>query len=102
VVFAAYRNFPNSSNVLTKAAIFERPVLVSDGYLMAERVREFQLGEVVPEGDVEAIVQTLERMLAPGYYAELRQRARWADYREAHSTARLKKAMADLLEASLP
>jgi hypothetical protein len=40
--------------------------------------------------------------LAPGYYAELRQRARWADYREAHSTARLKKAMADLLEASLP
>ena len=102
VVFAAYRNFPNSSNVLTKAAIFERPVLVADGYLMAERVREFQLGEVVPEGDVKAIVQTLERMLAPGYYGELRQRARWADYREAHSTARLKKAMADLLEASLP
>ena len=102
VVFAAYRNFPNSSNVLTKAAIFERPVLVSDGYLMAERVREFQLGEVVPEGDVEVIVQTLERMLAPGYYAELRQRARWADYREAHYTARLKTAMADLLEVSLP
>jgi hypothetical protein len=102
VVFAAYRNFPNSSNVLTKAAMFERPVVVSEGFLMAERVRGYGLGEVVPEGDVEALAATTRRMLTPGYYESLAKRAKWADYREAHSVEGLKKAMGELLAGSLP
>ena len=99
VVVAAYRAFPNSSNALTKAAVFERPIVVSDGYLMAERVRKFGLGEVIPEGDAEALVAALQRMLAPGYLEELRRRARWQDYREAHSVGRLKNAMAEMVAA---
>jgi UDP:flavonoid glycosyltransferase YjiC (YdhE family) len=98
-LFAGYRDFPNSSNALTKAAVFERPIVVSDGYLMAERVRMFGLGEVIPEGNAEALVAALRRMLALGYGDELRGRARWKDYREAHSMVRLKKAMEELLAA---
>lgn len=102
VVFAAYRNFPNSSNVLTKAAIFERPVVVSDGFLMAERVRHYALGEVVVEGDAEDLVTSVLRMLHPEYSREMKRRARWADYREAHSKSRLGAAMKLLLAASVP
>jgi glycosyltransferase involved in cell wall biosynthesis len=98
-VVAAYRAFPNSSNALTKAAVFERPIVVSDGYLMAERVRKFELGEVIPEGNAEALVAALRRMMAPGYLEELRGRARWKDYREAHSVGRLKNAMEELVAA---
>lgn len=97
VVFAAYRSFPNSSNVLTKAAVFERPVLVSDGYLMAERVRDYGLGEVVPEGDTEAAVEALVRMLKPGYAGSLQSRARWSDYRERHSRARLSDVIREVV-----
>lgn len=97
VVFAAYRSFPNSSNVLTKAAVFERPVLVSDGYLMAERVRGYGLGEVVPEGDTEAAVEALVRMLKPGYAGSLQSRARWSDYRQRHSRARLSDVIREVV-----
>lgn len=97
VVFAAYRSFPNSSNILTKAAAVERLVLVSDGHLMAERVRAFEMGEVVPEGDVPAMAAAVRRMLAPGYAGTLRERARWADYREAHSVQRLKEVFQKLV-----
>jgi glycosyltransferase involved in cell wall biosynthesis len=89
VVFAAYRNFPNSSNIMTKAAVFRRPVMVSEGHVMAERVREYQLGEVVPEGDTEAMVRTLRLMLSPDYRSEMASRARWDEYCEIHSIDRL-------------
>ena len=97
VVVAAYRAFPNSSNALTKAAVFERPIVVSDGYLMAERVRRFGLGEVIPEGDAEALVAALRLMLKPNYRDELRSRARWQEYREAHSLQRLNEVFRQLL-----
>lgn len=101
VIYAAYRDFPNSSNALTKAAVFERPILVSDGYLMGERVKRFGLGEVVPEGDVRALVTSLELMLAPGYRDSLTQRAKWGEYRVAHSIGRLAEKMRELIAASL-
>jgi glycosyltransferase involved in cell wall biosynthesis len=96
-VVAAYRAFPNSSNALTKAAVFERPIVVSDGYLMAERVREYHLGEVVREGDTDALVAALRRMLQPGYHEESRSRARWREYREAHSLRRLTDVFRNLM-----
>jgi glycosyltransferase involved in cell wall biosynthesis len=64
VFFAAYVNFPNSSNTLAKAALFRKPVIVSDGYLMAERVRKYRLGSVVPEGDVQAVVLSVQSLLS--------------------------------------
>jgi hypothetical protein len=39
ILFAAYNNFPNSSNILTKAAIFQRPVVVSNNFCMEKRVK---------------------------------------------------------------
>ena len=97
VIFAAYKSFPNSSNALTKSAYFERPIVVSEGYLMAERVREYSLGEVIPEGEVESLVATLKVMLSDKYRVLLSKRARWREYREIHSWNNLKKTMKELL-----
>jgi hypothetical protein len=96
VIFAAYRDFPNSSNILTKAAYFRKPIIVSDGYLMAERVRKFELGEVVPEGDQVAVDTALQKMLAPSYYSDLAKRAKWDEYNQIHSSKQLLKSFKEL------
>jgi len=59
VVSGAYTDFPNSSNMLTKAAAFGKSIVVNDGYLMAERVRKFGLGCVVEEDNLESLVEAL-------------------------------------------
>ena len=56
---------------------------------MAERVREYGLGKVVTEGDVDEIVEAIKRMLDDGYADELQSRARWEDYQTLHSRDRL-------------
>ena len=97
VVYAAYKDFPNSSNILTKAAVLKKPVIVSDGYVMAERVRKYGLGEVVTEGDAEDVAKTLKRMLAEGYSENLESRARWDEYHSVHAVERLPECFEQLL-----
>lgn len=97
IIFAAYRSFPNSSNILTKAAVFKKPIVVSDGYLMAERVSEYRLGEVIPEGNLRTLNAALLRLLEPKSRISLHEHARWDDYQRHHSTQRLTEAMAELV-----
>jgi len=97
VIYTAYNDFPNSSNILTKAALLKRPVVVSEGHLMAELVRDYQLGEVVRDDDLANICQTLRTMLQPGYLDQLRQRACWQDYADLQSADRLPQAFQQLL-----
>lgn len=63
LIFAAYRDFPFSSNMLGKAAYFEKPILVSDGYLMGDRVRRYGIGLSVHQDDVQGMVDALERLV---------------------------------------
>jgi hypothetical protein len=64
VLVAAYRSFPYSSNVQVKAAQFHKPMIVTDGTLMAERCREYRLGETIREGDLESLVQAIRRLVS--------------------------------------
>ena len=59
IVWAAYVDFPHSSGVLTKAAISHKPVIVNSGFLMEERVREFNTGLVVDLTDLETAKNTI-------------------------------------------
>jgi glycosyltransferase involved in cell wall biosynthesis len=99
VVCATYLSFPNSSNILTKAAAFKRPVVVSDGYLMAERVRRYQLGEVIPEGDAQSLVISIKQMLLSEYQVKLSARARWSDYIDDNSQERLVSSFQRILSS---
>ncbi len=64
VIFAVYRDFSRSSNMLSKAAYFEKPILVSDAHLMGDRVRRYKIGLAVKEDDVESIQDGLIRLEA--------------------------------------
>lgn len=60
IVFAVYKDFKNSSNMITKAAFFHKPIIVSDRYLMGRRVQDFGIGVAVPEDDIQMIISGLE------------------------------------------
>jgi hypothetical protein len=62
IVFAVYKNFKNSSNMITKASFFHKPILVSDRYLMGRRVQAFRIGVAVPENNIQMIISGLERL----------------------------------------
>ena len=48
IIFLTYFNFRHSSNLLTKAAFFQRPVIACEEHCIGERVRAFHLGAAVP------------------------------------------------------
>jgi len=64
LIFAVYRDFRISSNMLGKAAHFCKPILVSDRYLMGKRVRQYRIGKTVPEDDATAILEGMEEIAA--------------------------------------
>ena len=94
VFFGAYLDFPNSSNTLAKAALFRRPVIVSEGYLMAERVRKFRLGVVVAEGDADAATTAVRELLRSPRAVE---DCGHAEYLAQHSRLRLLKSFEELI-----
>jgi glycosyltransferase involved in cell wall biosynthesis len=99
ILYAAYRDFPHSSNTLTKAAIFKKPVIVSEGHLMALRTREYGMGEIVPQDDPDAILRAICRISGARAQWEDPARTGWMEYRALHSFETLKKSLAQLLEA---
>lgn len=96
LVFAAYTNFPNSSNVMTKAAFFGKPLVVSDGFLMAERVRRHRLGRIVPEGSVPDITREIRDLCDHGGDPE----ADYSGYYARHSDEALNNALTRVIEAA--
>ncbi len=98
VLYAAYEMFAHSSNIVTKAAQFEKPILVSAGYFMEECVREHRLGLVVDPKDTDATVEALACMLDADALHEKIGEPGYAAYRERHSERALNEAFAAILE----
>jgi hypothetical protein len=95
VIFAAYLDFADSSGILTKAAVFQKPVIVSDGYLMAERVRKHRLGAVIAPGNVEVAGSAIRSVLLQE--KSVPASPDWEGYCEEHSYQRLKTAFSKVL-----
>lgn len=99
VIWNVHIDWPGSSNTLTKAALFERPVVVSDRHLLGERVGSFRLGEVCDEDSVTSVSAALQRILghSTDQWRAMRQ-PRWREYREMHKSDHLITAFGDILE----
>jgi glycosyltransferase involved in cell wall biosynthesis len=98
VLYAAYENFPYSSNILTKAAIFEKPVIASKNYCMGERVEKFNLGYGIEEGSVSQCVSILERFHEELSTGSLSIQPDFEGYRHRHSIEQLRAAFQKILE----
>ena len=78
VIFAVYKDFPGSSNMLIKAALFSKPILVSEKYEMGKRVQQSGIGFCLKEDDPSAIAIALEKsqvdLISEKYFEEFRDR----------------------------
>jgi len=99
VSWAAYEEFQGSSNTLTKAALFEKPVLATRGECIGERVEAHALGATFPERDHGAARRALQRILEEERTATVRRG--FAAYRQLHSRPQL-DATFERLIASMP
>ncbi len=97
VLSAAYIDFPHSSGIQAKAAAFGKPLIVSDGYLMAERTRRFRLGEVVPQGNASALLEAILKITNDPVAWIEGHNPLWDDYGREHSFDRLKTSLRELL-----
>lgn len=97
VLAAAYLDFPHSSGIQAKAAALGKPIIVSDGYLMAERARRFGTGEVIGQGSARELLDAVQLITADRDEWLRRKQPRWADYLEEHSRARLTETLGQLL-----
>jgi hypothetical protein len=98
VLYAAYENFPYSSNILTKGAIFQKPVIASKNYCMGERVEQFSLGYGIEEGSVSQCVSILERFHEELSTGSLSIQPDFEGYRHRHSIEQLRAAFQKILE----
>jgi hypothetical protein len=88
VIFAVYRDFYRSSNMLSKAAYFEKPILVADQCLMGDRVTHYEIGLAVPSDSQEKIqaglVALVQLQALPTKFARYR-----AEFNRAEFSRRL-------------
>jgi hypothetical protein len=96
-LFLVYEEFFHSSGILTKAAVFEKPVIVAQGYCMAERTKGYGLGLTVPEGDVQAIMEAITTLSDQQARVEILTKARFKAYKAFHSQETLSHVLGDML-----
>lgn len=93
VLFAAYRNFTGSSNLLTKAAAYSKPVIVSRGACMGKRVSDYGTGIAISENDAEACRTAIIRLCREG----APKPENFASYAAGHSHRKLADALRELI-----
>jgi len=99
ILYAAYHDFCHSSNMLTKAALFQKPIIVSDGYYMAELVREYGLGRVIRQGDSAQCAGAIRDLLLLPSRPFDTLNGGFARFRDVHSLENLTSSFRELLTA---
>lgn len=62
LIFAVYKEFPFSSNMLSKAAEFEKPIVTSQNHLMGRLVEKYKIGLTVSEENYLDAVRKIEKL----------------------------------------
>jgi hypothetical protein len=96
VLFCAYLNFNKSSNMLTKAAYFKKPIMVSKGYEMETNVEKYGIGVCVQEDDTLAMLEALQNLERQPVDA-----ACFAAYNAVHNGETMAQSLEQFLDACL-
>lgn len=86
IIYAAYHDFYNSSNIMTKAAALYKPMIVSKGFCMGERVEKYKMGKTIKEGSVSQTVDAVKQLTT-----EKQENSNFSQYVEANSAKALEK-----------
>jgi glycosyltransferase involved in cell wall biosynthesis len=98
VLFAAYELFAHSSGIVTKAGIFEKPVIVSPGYCMAEVVQDYRLGLATDPHDPAQVLQAIELVLDRAAFARRIGQPDYARFQRDYASDALGSAFGRILD----
>ena len=62
VIYAVYKNFKSSSNMISKSLAFEIPILVSYGGQMELDVKKYENGEIVAKDDIINSIKLIKKI----------------------------------------
>lgn len=97
ILYMVYTHFYGASNRLTKAVHFGKPVLADAAYCIGSTVRQYGLGETVPDTLPETLLDALGNLrqgIAQGNYPG----HAWPQYLQDNSREALRRRFAELLE----
>jgi len=70
ILFAAYLNFSASSNLIGKAALFRKPIIVSKGFYMQELTEKFRLGVAIEQDNPGKLAEAIRQLSTETYLTE--------------------------------
>lgn len=91
-IYIVYKDFPHSSNLLTKAAYFQKPVLSSDQGLLGQRVSQFGLGVCLTHSDPESLSSGVRELESKDISASA-----FESYFKEHSDGKFQKKVHEIL-----
>lgn len=97
VLYAVYLNFSQSSGVLTKAAQWEIPLVVSTGHLMEQRVSTYELGLAVDEHNLDDQIQAMETLCFQKDSLDLN--FNFDAYNQAYSVSKLQQQLEEVVHS---
>jgi len=98
ILYCAHEKFLHSSNTLTKAAIFEKPVISGNDHCIGERVKDFDLGYRIDAGNIDQCVALLEVLAEEFAIGKFSIEPDFKTYRKLHSIEHLKSGFQKVLE----
>lgn len=97
IIYAAYLDFPGSSNILSYAAFLNKPIIVSDNYLMAKRVKVYGIGLAIPQNDPVKCLEAIDCLLRGVDFDGNLLKFDFNSYTQVHSYENLGKAIQSVL-----
>jgi glycosyltransferase involved in cell wall biosynthesis len=95
IIYAAYVNFKQSSNMLAKASLFKKPLIVSKDSYMEEIVIKYKLGIAIEQSSVTECASAIIHLTNN---KDIAQQAFFDDYLSINSFNNLKEAFSNMLQ----
>lgn len=97
ILYAVYDNFPNSSNILTKAAVFQKFAMVAKGFSMEDFVDQFKMGISVDFNNLDEQINSLEILVDKERFLKNIGVPKFEEFKSAHSIDNFSKKLIDIL-----
>lgn len=98
VLFAAYLDFPYSSNMIAKSSVFKKPIIVSDEFLMGEMVNQYSLGITINPRNYQNIIDAIDQIMASNFT----EKAKYQKFAEKHSREIFKNRLYQITKKTEP
>lgn len=101
IISVAYEQFPYSSNLLTKASVFQKPVIGTQDFCIGERVKKSNIGVTVKSGNIQEYINALYYIFNKNQHDSLYYNSNFKRFYLEHSYQELNLAFKKILSLTI-